>query len=813
MKNIILLVLLISTLSLGQTTYYVSYNNGNDSNVGTSESLPWKTIARVNSFNFSSGDKILFESDNEWVGANLVIKYSGTQNSPITYSSYGNGKKPIISGRTQLPNWKEEKNWTLLKDTKDVWRIECKQDLPTSRLWLDGVEGKMAYYYRLRDDIPTGGTLRKGDNGDGTYGVCEAHPFYSDWSNGYFYLYAPSNPATYYTEILIPGIIIDDKTVRMTVDISADYITLENLDIQGSMFTSIGLNGADNILIDNCSVGKYSNWSGIWGDMRFQKDKTSEYVTISNCVVDSDWEYDYKFYTRETPYGIGAASGSFHWEIHHNLVKDWWMNIDIVAKYDASQYHNIYNNEITGPRNTFSKAIQIHAGGDHGTPPETYINFYNNYIHHTVYGIQITAHNNNFYFNIFQDLVLTSGNEHSFGSGGWASQEISGDRNGTNEKNYFFNNTFYNLLEYAQLYVGKEHLYFNNMYVNCGTKRGGIATRLPSTSSQTGTWQNNLFYYDKSTSSSDFITVINKGNFSIDQFNKLDQQWSKTISDNKQFSGSVTDLIEINSFSLPNGSPALNAGFDISEFIPEGFRDRTGNLVDRKSPNIGALGVIENSDPIKTSNGKSSLKVFLEGAYNNNSLDMTAQLKVPVSQPYSESTWQYTGNESFSNTPTNLIDWVLIELRASLDNSSYKFAALLLGDGKIVNENGLEDFSTHNISDGEYYIIVYHRNHLAIISSQMVNISNSQIIYDFSDSQSKTQGNNSMKELSNGVFGMYSGDSDANGVINNLDFGNVANNIFSSNYENGDLDLNGIINVLDYSKINSNIFKKSFVPK
>ncbi|MCB9207181.1 MAG: hypothetical protein H6611_07735 [Ignavibacteriales bacterium] len=51
---------------------------------------------------------------------------------------------------------------------------------------------------------------------------------------------------------------------------------------------------------------------------------------------------------------------------------------------------------------------------------------------------------------------------------------------------------------------------------------------------------------------------------------------------------------------------------------------------------------------------------------------------------------------------------------------------------------------------------------------------------------------------------MFAGD-DANGVINNLDFGIVANKIPFKGYASGDLDMNGIINVLDYSFINKNI--------
>lgn len=794
---------------LGQNTYYIS-NRGNDSNDGLSSQTPWKTISKLNSVNFRPGDNILFNSGDIWTAQSLKISSSGNSDNPIVYSTYGSGEKPIIDARTLLPNWQDESSWKEL-EIPNVWRMNLDHDSRISRLWLNGIEAKMAYDFKLQSYTPH--KLQKGDNGDGTIGVCPTHQFFSNKSQNYFYIYSPINPALYYKEILIPGSIINGKTQKTTVDIVGDYIEFKNLDIRGSMYTSIGLSGADYVLIDNCNIGKYSNWSGIIGDRRTEVDKTSDYITISNCVVDSDWEYKYVFYTQETPWGVAMANGANHWEVKNNLIVDWWMSVDVIAKEDDCKYLYIHNNEITGPRNTFSKAIQTAAGGDWGTSSETMVHFYNNYIHDVVFGVQVSSSNNYFYFNIFENLTLTSVNEHALNAGGWGSQVISGDINTKNSNNYFINNTFYNLNHWGQNYTGWNDSYINNLYINCGILRNGTATRVVENGSTT--WKNNLFYNRDISNTFKPIYLYNVGSLTADEFNSLNRKSSNSniVSGNLQFSGSQSSLIDDNTFILADNSLGINTGADVSYFLPEGFKDRNGNLVDRKSPNIGALSGIKIAEPIDSSDDKSNLKVMLEGAYNNNNMNMSAQLNVPESQPYSKSTWEYTGNESFSVAPTNLIDWVLIELRTSLDNSSYKFAALLLNNGKIVNINGFEDFSENNITDGNYYVIVYHRNHLPIISSQKIEISGSQIQYDFSDSQSKVQGTNSMKELSVGVFGMYSGDSDGNGVINNLDFGNVANNIFSSNYANGDLDMNGIINVLDYSKINSNIFKKSFVPK
>jgi uncharacterized protein (DUF2141 family) len=96
------------------------------------------------------------------------------------------------------------------------------------------------------------------------------------------------------------------------------------------------------------------------------------------------------------------------------------------------------------------------------------------------------------------------------------------------------------------------------------------------------------------------------------------------------------------------------------------------------------------------------------------------------------------------------------------------------------------------------------------MSKDKISISNDKIIfYDFSSSANSVYGNNAIVQLNTGRYAMTAGDTDGNGVINNLDFGIVANNIPTNGYMQGDVNMNGIVNVLDYSLINKNILKKS----
>ena len=99
MKNIALVVLLISFNSLAQNkTYYLS-PSGNDGNSGLLITSAWKTISKINTINFQPGDKILFEGNQIFTGTiDLDASDIGNASNPIIISSYGNGKATINSG-------------------------------------------------------------------------------------------------------------------------------------------------------------------------------------------------------------------------------------------------------------------------------------------------------------------------------------------------------------------------------------------------------------------------------------------------------------------------------------------------------------------------------------------------------------------------------------------------------------------------------------------------------------------------------------------------------------------------------------------
>lgn len=78
--------------------FFVDAVNGNDNNSGSSELNPWKTLAKVNSYNFAAGSHIHFKSGQTFPGT-LIITGNGTDMNPMIYDTYGGTANAMIDGQ------------------------------------------------------------------------------------------------------------------------------------------------------------------------------------------------------------------------------------------------------------------------------------------------------------------------------------------------------------------------------------------------------------------------------------------------------------------------------------------------------------------------------------------------------------------------------------------------------------------------------------------------------------------------------------------------------------------------------------------
>ena len=206
---------------------------------------------------------------------------------------------------------------------------------------------------------------------------------------------------------------------------------------------------------------------------------------------------------------------------------------------------------------------------------------------------------------------------------------------------------------------------------------------------------------------------------------------------------------------------------------------------------------------------KLNLTVFLEGPFNGTDMntDLISSIEFPLTQPYSAAPWNYEGTENVSIIPEDVVDWILVELRdtsgtaaeASGNSVVARRAGFLLKNGSITDLDGVSELEFETTIKNNLYSVVYHRNHLPIISATNLEKINGTYYYNYSDDISKAYGNSlAHKELIPGIFGMIAGDAESSGMINDSDIFNGWNLEAGENgYKQADFNLNKEVNNSD----------------
>ncbi len=257
-------------------------------------------------------------------------------------------------------------------------------------------------------------------------------------------------------------------------------------------------------------------------------------------------------------------------------------------------------------------------------------------------------------------------------------------------------------------------------------------------------------------------------------------------------------------------SDLINAGISIANldrpFVSDGMPDIGAIEVGQPAPQYGHDF---------TPNFCVQLKIMLEGPYNLTTGMMDDQLRqlnlIPNSEPYSALGFTYvnaSANETIDNSttvfsttgPDAIVDWVFVELRAQNDPSQVVVArsGLLQRDGDVVEVDGVSPLSLENLSAGNYFVGVFHRNHLPVLSSTALSLSCDGATVDFTSAGVSVYGNNSRKEI-NGVFLLWTGDANQDQLVDSGDRSITWNFRNQTGYLSADLDLNGITDSGDRS--------------
>ena len=593
------------------TTYYVS-TSGNDNNDGLSEQKPIKSLSKVNSLELKPGDNVLFKRGNIWQeenGVALLAHTSGTESDRITYSNYDTGDLPVITLVSEIDGWKDPSKWTKYTGAKDkngnvypdVWVMKYpskENTVQISRSWLNKGDGLYEPVYGNWHNWEDNEGVAAYDNLDGTFFVNPTHEFSYKKPSSELFVYSPNNinPANYYTEMKYPGgIDVDegnhpwdwsDHTVELR---NADYVTIDGLDMRGGSYSTMGIAGSDYVIIRNNKIGDAGAYAaltvGVGKNAKKAKADSSNYGQIYDNVIDS--KYPAPMHVTHSAFQLIVdciiLSNEYeevsYWDIHDNYLHDWGVGLLVLDSFESgyhTQYHKFHDNTVEMEHESYTKPFQYSNEYNKDSFPPTYIRTYNNIFKGYNVHAQVASDGNIVYNNIFMNArdVL---NSHD--SGGDGIDQQTGARD-----NVYIGNTFYDTYDAVFRWMSGNAIIANNLLVDTSKKTKGLSQiySVPTYAS----YQNNLFNYpDLTENDKVFYDTKGKKSLSITEFEKASNGMS---SGNFVFEGEKSELIN-SDLTIPAGSPAIGAGIDVSEWVPEGFRDMNGNLVNRHKPTLGAL--------------------------------------------------------------------------------------------------------------------------------------------------------------------------------------------------------------------------------
>jgi len=234
----------------------------------------------------------------------------------------------------------------------------------------------------------------------------------------------------------------------------------------------------------------------------------------------------------------------------------------------------------------------------------------------------------------------------------------------------------------------------------------------------------------------------------------------------------------------------------------------TGSTVSASNVSIG-VGV---TDLVISEGTGVAAKIFLEGPYDETDDDMNLNLTgyIPLTSPYTEDA------RTVSAIPALAVDWVLAQVRETETGATVESrSAFIKSDGSLIEDDDSDGIGIKS-KPGNYFVIVKHRNHLAIMTTAAQIGLTWGIIpstYNFTTGSAQFYGGSAgAKEVETGVWGMIAGNgTSVDKVIDGNDYGVVYSDFFQTGYKLGDYNMNAVVDGNDYFYVYSNFFKSSQV--
>ena len=124
-------------------------------------------------------------------------------------------------------------------------------------------------------------------------------------------------------------------------------------------------------------------------------------------------------------------------------------------------------------------------------------------------------------------------------------------------------------------------------------------------------------------------------------------------------------------------------------------------------------------------------------------------------------------------------------------------AGFVIKDGSVVGTDGLSKIEFNKSITNQLFVVVWHRNHLGMMSAFPVTESVGVYTYNFTTAMGMAY-LNGQKGLNGSVYGMYAGDADGSGEIESIDNdGYWAIQAGVKGYRSADFDMNTQVNNQD----------------
>jgi hypothetical protein len=234
-------------------------------------------------------------------------------------------------------------------------------------------------------------------------------------------------------------------------------------------------------------------------------------------------------------------------------------------------------------------------------------------------------------------------------------------------------------------------------------------------------------------------------------------------------------------------------------------------IFDRADTNLVGIDTVLAS-PFMVPKLRVAVKAYLQGPYLVAADSMSGALN----------TGGVLASHFAGQIPPTAVDSITIEIRDSTSAGTstrvHTMPAWLTTNGSI---RGFADTTKSYVEmadsiSGDFYIVVRHRNHLAIMTAAAVACdgNTTPVAYDFTTAQAKayTSGGDGMKDLTGGHFGMFSADANASGDITILDRAAWRTQNSYSGYLSADFNLSGDVTILDRALWRANNSFSSQVP-